>query len=59
MNLIRDWFQRNFSNPQVVILAALILACGLIIAFFGGMLAPALAAMVLAYWSLGPLFTNV
>jgi len=49
MELIRSWFRRHFADPQVVVLAMLILVCSLIILFFGRMLAPVLAAIVVAY----------
>ena len=49
MQLIKEWFRRNFSNPQVVFLALLLgLVFGLIM-FMGNMLAPLLIALVLAY----------
>lgn len=49
MNVIRDWLRRHFSDPQVVTLA-LILFGGLgLVIFFGGLLTPVLAALVLAY----------
>lgn len=48
-NILKNWYNRNFSNPQVVVLA-LVLIClfGLII-YFGHILAPILAAIILAY----------
>jgi putative permease len=49
MNVIRDWLKRHFSDPQVVTLTLILFAgLGLVI-FFGGLLTPALAALVLAY----------
>ncbi|MFO1523637.1 MAG: AI-2E family transporter [Kiritimatiellia bacterium] len=49
MEVILQWFKRTFSNPQIVILCAL-LAAGLTgLLFFGEMLAPALAAVAIAY----------
>jgi predicted PurR-regulated permease PerM len=49
MRILKDWFKRYFSDPQVVILA-LFLGLGFVgIFFFGRMLAPALTAVVLAY----------
>jgi len=49
MNVIREWFERQFSNPQVVILAAL-LALGLTaILLTGEFLAPFFSALILAY----------
>lgn len=49
MQVVKDWFRRHFSDPQVVILALALLAGLLVIVFFGGMLAPVFTAVVLAY----------
>ena len=49
MNIVRDWFQRHFSNPQVVLLALLLIGGFALIVLLGRMLAPALAAVVIAY----------
>ena len=49
MNLIRDWFQRNFSDPQAMFLALLLVGGFVLIIFWGNMLAPLLASMVIAY----------
>lgn len=49
MNLIRSWYQRTLSNPQVVILALALIAIVLLIALLGKTLAPIFAAVVLAY----------
>lgn len=46
---IRDWFRQNFSNPQVVILVLLLIAFSAVILLFGGILAPVLASIVIAY----------
>lgn len=47
--VLRDWFQRYLSDPQVILLLAL-LAGGLgVVLFMGKMLAPVLAALVIAY----------
>lgn len=46
---IRQWFRRNLSDTQVVVLSALLIAGFLLIAFLGRMLAPVLASLVLAY----------
>ncbi len=48
-DLIRDWYNRNFSDPQAVILAFLLVALFGLIAVFGDIMAPALVALVLAY----------
>jgi len=49
MKVIREWFQRYFSDPQVVILALLLLVGFVIVLTMGRMLTPVLAALVLAY----------
>jgi putative permease len=49
LEIFRHWFQRNFSDPQAVILALLLLGGFAIIIYFGTMLAPLLAAIVIAY----------
>lgn len=49
MNVLRAWFNRNFSNPQTVILALFLLGGFVVVFYLGGMLAPLLAAVVIAY----------
>lgn len=49
MQLVKDWFRRHFSDPQVVILAGVLLGGLLVVVFFGGMLAPVFTAVILAY----------
>ena len=49
MQRIRGWFQRHFSNPQVVILLTFLVTGFLVIYFLGQMLAPVLASLVIAY----------
>lgn len=46
---IRDWYQRNFSDPQVVILALALLLGIVLLMTLGRFLAPVLASVVLAY----------
>ncbi len=48
-DLIRDWYHRNFSDPQAVILAFLLLSMFGLILLFGDIMAPAIVALVLAY----------
>ena len=49
MELLRDWFRRSFSDPQVVILG-LFLVIGLaIVVGLGTWLAPMFASIVIAY----------
>lgn len=49
LEVIKDWYRRHFSDPQVVILALLLLAGLLTIIFMGNILAPVIAALVIAY----------
>ncbi|MDT8438804.1 MAG: AI-2E family transporter [Wenzhouxiangellaceae bacterium] len=46
---LRDWYHRNFSDPQVGILALWLVAGVLVVAVLGGILAPVLASIVIAY----------
>jgi putative permease len=46
---IKDWFDRNFADPQVVILAILLLSGSLVVLLLGRMLAPVLASVIIAY----------
>ncbi len=49
MSILSEWFHRNFSNRQVIILLTL-LALGLVVVLaFGRMLVPLFASMVIAY----------
>jgi len=47
--LMRNWINRYFADPQVVILIILLLSGFVFILVFGTMLAPVLAALVIAY----------
>ncbi len=49
MNLVEDWFRRHFSNPQVVILAVVLLLSFAVIMLAGSILAPVIASIVIAY----------
>ncbi len=49
MNIFRAWYQRNFSDPQAIILTLLLAGGFFVVIFWGGMLAPLLAAVVIAY----------
>lgn len=49
MNLVTTWFRRQFSDPQLVLLALLLIGAFAGIFFFGHMVAPAIAAIVIAF----------
>ena len=55
MNLVKAWFQRHFSNPEVVILAVVLAALFALVFFLGRILAPILASLILAYLLEGPI----
>ncbi|AMZ72127.1 MULTISPECIES: AI-2E family transporter [Pseudomonas] len=47
--VLRDWIQRYFSDEEAVVLAVLLFLAFAAVLTLGGMLAPVLAGMVLAY----------
>jgi len=49
MNVITNWFQRHLSDPQIVILAVLLITGSFVVIFLGDMLAPVIASIVIAY----------
>lgn len=49
MDVILDWFRRYFSDPQAILLLVLLAVGFGIVLFFGKMLAPVLASLVIAY----------
>lgn len=49
IKLLSDWYREHFSNPQVAILAFLLLLGFGIILLAGNVLAPILAAVIIAY----------
>ena len=49
IEILKNWYERHFSNPQVVILALLLISGFTVIIAFGDILMPLLAAVVIAY----------
>ncbi|MFV0543067.1 MAG: AI-2E family transporter [Marinicella pacifica] len=49
MNVFTNWFKRNFSDPQIVILTMALVVSFVFIIYFGRALAPFLASIVVAY----------
>ncbi len=49
MQLVKTWFEKHFNNPQVVILTVLLLTGFGVIYFFGKMLIPFFAGLIIAY----------
>ncbi|MGE8151457.1 AI-2E family transporter [Pseudomonas vancouverensis] len=55
--VLRDWVQRYFSDEEAVVLAVLLFLAFTAVLTLGGMLAPVLAGMVLAYLMQGLVVT--
>jgi putative permease len=55
--VLRDWIQRYFSDEEAVVLAVLLILAFTAVLTLGGMLAPVLAGMVLAYLMQGLVLT--
>lgn len=49
IKLLNDWYQKHFNDPQVAILALLLFIGTMLLYFFGDILAPLLAAIMIAY----------
>ena len=49
MKMITDWFRYQFTNPQVVFLTLFLVLLFVVVVLMGNMLAPLLAAVVIAY----------
>jgi len=49
IQLLNEWYRRHFTNPQVAILAFLLLLGAAILFFLGDIIAPLLAAVIIAY----------
>ena len=57
LNVLKGWFNAWFSDEEAVYLLFLLLAGFAVVLLFGGILAPVLAALVVAgRWLLDPLF---
>lgn len=49
LGVFGEWYKRKFSDPDSVMLLFLLLTSGLLLAFWGGILMPALVAAIIAY----------
>jgi putative permease len=49
MNIVHKWLRRHVSNPQIIILVSILFFSALVLYFFGNILAPVLASIVIAY----------
>lgn len=48
-DMLRRWYKRRFSDPHAVSLVAILVSAFFVLYFFGGLIAPLLVAIVLAY----------
>ncbi len=55
MNLVSDWFRKTFADTQVVLLMLVLVITVLLGVMFAKMLAPAIAAIVIAFLLDGPI----
>jgi len=49
IDVLKNWYERNFADPQAVILALILIFVSVIIIFMGKVLTPVIAAVVIAY----------
>jgi len=49
IEVFKTWYEKNFSDPQVIILAFLIMAGAAVLLLWSNVLAPVLAGVVIAY----------
>jgi putative permease len=49
LDIFKQWYQRHFTDPQAVILLMLLVLGAFVIVFMGTILAPVIAAMVIAF----------
>lgn len=49
IKIFKAWYQKNFSDPQVIILALLLILFAFVFLTFGDVLTPVIAAIVISY----------
>ena len=49
INVVKSWFERHFSDPQVVILAIYLVMGLVLVLYWGKILTPVLAGVIIAY----------
>ena len=58
LSFLNDWYKARFSDPQAITLLFILLGIGLLLYFAGGLLAPLLVALVLAFLLEWPVTQN-
>ena len=49
IDVLKGWFEKHFSDPQAIILVTIILLGGILVLYWGKILTPVLAGIVIAY----------
>lgn len=49
INIVRTWFEKHFSDPQVIILALFLIVGFVLVLYWGKILTPVLAGVIIAY----------
>ena len=49
LSVLKEWYERHFSDPQVIILALMLIGSAIALFLFGNILARVLVALILAY----------
>lgn len=49
ISVIKDWFERHFSDPQAIMLISILVLGAILVLYWGSILTPVLAGIVIAY----------
>jgi len=49
IEVIKDWFEKHFSDPQAIILISILVLGAILVLYWGSILSPVLAGIVIAY----------
>lgn len=49
IDVVKSWFNKHFSDPQAVILVSIIVFGGILVLYWGAILTPVLAGIIIAY----------
>ncbi|MFV9614923.1 MAG: AI-2E family transporter [Gammaproteobacteria bacterium] len=49
IDVIKDWFEKHFSDPQAIILVSILVLGAILVLYWGTILTPVLAGIIIAY----------
>jgi putative permease len=49
IDVIKDWFEKHFSDPQAIILVSILVLGAILVLYWGSILTPVLAGIIIAY----------